>query len=192
MRADFTRTFMKEALTVYTSICLLAASVLSGADLVSPSWHTDYYRARQLSASEQRPLAVVLGSGRGGWEQLNLDETARRLLADHYVPVYIDTSTPEGGALTAAFDIRSGQGLVLSDRGGERQAFWHEGPLSSADLVHNLQKVAVLNVASSTQTTAGVRTSYYPTGSVQPTGYANPYPSLMQQNFGGFAAGCST
>lgn len=168
---------------VYTSFVLLAAGLAAGADLAGPSWHTDYHRARQVSASQRRPMAVILGSGPAGWKDLNLDDNARSLLADHYVPVFIDTSTPAGMELSAAFEIRSGRGIVLSDHGGERQAFWHDGHLGGFDLVQNLQNVAIRQVASTTETLRRPSTT-----SFQPAAY-----QFTQPFFGGFgAAGCST
>jgi hypothetical protein len=171
---------------VYTSFFLLAAALAPGADLAG--WHTDYHGARRVSAHEHRPLAVIMGSGRAGWEQLHLDETARWLLTDHYVPVYIDTSTPDGRGLATAFGIRSGQGIVLSDHSGEHQAFWHEGRLPGSDLVQNLQRFATIQVAYTTETMRGPGTIYYPSGAVQPTAY-----QFAQPFFGGYrGAACST
>ncbi len=182
---------------MYTSILLFAvAGLVPGADATAPTWQTDYNRARQAGAREQKPLAVVLGNGRTGYDKLNLDDTSRQLLADQFIPVYVDTATPEGQKLAQAFNLTSGQGLVLSDRSGQHQAFWHEGTLANPELVQRLQRVASLQgPPQSTETQNGVRTSFYPssglTGQVAPAGYLSPaYSPLMQPGyFGGYMGG---
>lgn len=191
---------MKEDQGVYTSMFLFAvAGLLPGVELAGPTWQTDYRRARQIGVNEQKPLAVILSSGQATREKLVLDATVRRILAENYVPVFIDTETGEGQRMAQAFDIRSGEGLILSDRSGNRQAFWHEGSLSSPDLTHYLQKYAVAQeTADTTETKNSTHVSNYPSATAPaPRGTLAPYQSIVQPMMfggfsGGFSGGCST
>jgi hypothetical protein len=81
----------------------------------------------------------------------------------------------------------SGQGIVLSDRPGTNQAFWHEGTISSADLVKTLQKTAHLQVAA--QTTETNYVSHFTPSAAVPVMQQAVQPSF----FGGFGGrACST
>jgi hypothetical protein len=123
---------------MYTSLFVLA---LAGAPLGAnaPSWQS-YSQASQAVEQEKKPIAVFLGSGQKGWETVagSLSSEAEQVLAAGYLCAYVDTTTPEGEKLAQAFDIKSGVGLVLSDRKGLKQAFWHQGTLRQSDLVQQL------------------------------------------------------
>jgi hypothetical protein len=123
---------------MYTSLLVLA---LVGAPLGAnaPSWQS-YSQASQMVEQEKRPVAVFLGTGQKGWEQVagSLSPEAEEVLAAGYLCAYVDTTTPEGEKLAQAFDIKSGVGLVLSDRRGVKQAFWHQGTMGQKDLVQQL------------------------------------------------------
>jgi hypothetical protein len=184
---------------VYTSILLVVvASLAPGAEIATPTWQTDYSRARQLGTAEHKPLAIVLGTGTQGWENLHLDASARRVLTDSYVPLYIDTDTPKGKQLAESFAMASGQGIVLSDRANTVQAFWHEGTLANPELLGYLQKYAwTQSEPATTETNAVTRTSFYPSAGaaasqVNPAGYLNQgYYQMMQPSyFGGASGGC--
>src|SRR6516162_7087789 len=131
---------------MYTSFLMLALSVAPSADLATPAWSTDYFAASKVSAAAKKPLAVVLGSGEAGYDQLDRDgkltAEAKGLLASKYVCVYVNTDTTEGQRLAKAFEMPNGLGIVISDRGGDLQAFRHEGGLSNAQLVRNLERYA--------------------------------------------------
>jgi hypothetical protein len=174
---------------MYTSILLFALSAAPAADLSTPTWSTDYYAANNQSAKAMKPMAVVLGSGEAGYEKLardgKLTDEAKGLLATKYVCVYVDTETQEGKRLAKAFNMPNGQGLVISDRTGDVQAFRHEGELGNADLVRNLERFAdVERPVVRTETTATQRSSFYEPATAAPA-YARPafYPSFSPGYF---------
>ena len=119
---------------MYTSLFVLA---LVGAPLEAnaPSWQ-GYYQASQLVEQEKKPLAVFLGTGQKGWEKVagSLSPEAEKVLTAGYLCAYVDTTTPEGEKLAQAFEIKNGVGIVISDRKGVKQAFWHQGTLGQPDL----------------------------------------------------------
>jgi hypothetical protein len=160
---------------MYTSIAILA---LAGSMLApsSPSprpnlvWWRDYYVAKERGVKEQKPLAVFVGTGQGGYHQITqkgeLNDSIKEVLADHYVCVYLDTSSQSQNGLITALAVTKGNGLVLSDRTGNVQAFHHDGQITEADLARQLQHFAERNVEiRTTLTNTTQRFSYYPTGS---------------------------
>jgi hypothetical protein len=125
-----------------TSLLLIALSSVCGPVVPSegPSWLGDYTSARRVGRSEQKPLAVFLGSGPAGRPRLG--EEAKRILAAEYVCVYVDTAAAPGKRLAAAFEFPAGRGVVLSDRACDLQAFRHAGALGDADLARSLRRYA--------------------------------------------------
>jgi hypothetical protein len=136
---------------MYTSLIALALAGISGAT-PSASWQS-YSQASQAVAKERKPLAVFLGTGQNGWEQVagSLGSEAEKVLAASYLCAYVDTNTPEGKKLTQALEIKNGVGVVLSDRTGENQAYWHDGNLPQTELVRQLVRHSM-----------STRTSMYP------------------------------
>lgn len=180
-----------------TSILALALAAVAPAAVQaqSPSWQTDYAAAYQKAAAEQRPMAVVFGEGADGWRQLvgggSLTNEANRELSNNYVPCYVDTTTPMGKAIAERFQMSGPTGIVLSDRTGKLQAFWHQGTLATDTLTAYLTKYAdPQRVATTTDINPGPgQSSYYPPGGYAPIGggYASAYPPA----FGG-AGYCAT
>lgn len=134
---------------MYTSVGLVAVVGLflsPPAVDEAPSWRHNYSLARQEGQRMGKPLAVVVGSGEQGYHALaaegQLSRTACKLLARHYIPVYVDLSTPTGQQLAEALALTEGVGLVLSDRSGQFQAFYHQGALADEDLVYYLRRFA--------------------------------------------------
>jgi hypothetical protein len=132
----------------------------------APAWQTSYRRGQELSAAEKKPLAVVFGSGPRGWASVAREEQVKpevaQALSEHYVCVYVDTATSAGKSLAHDFSIAGDVGMVISDRKGESQAFWHQGTLPSDHLAHYLAKYADPRVAvQTTETTAPARSTYY-------------------------------
>jgi hypothetical protein len=160
---------------MYTSLMLLALSGLSPAadSAVAPSWLTDYAEARKQGAAEKKPVAVFLGSGKDGWTQLirggALGVEQNQLLANSYVCLYADQTTPEGKALARSLDINQRVGIVISDHSGQFMAFHHEGDLESRNLTAYLQKYSdSQRVVRTTDSNPGnERRSYYG-GATQP------------------------
>jgi hypothetical protein len=155
---------------MHTSITLVAAlaTCLSAATPApSPTWHDDYGEARTIGENEKKPLALVIGSGQAGYGKLceegQLNADVKRLLATHFVCLYVDVATTKGQNLAKALAIDSGKGLVLSDRTGYLQAFYHDGDLSTNDLTKALTRFSDANlVVKSTETITSGRISYYP------------------------------
>ena len=116
---------------------------------------------------------MVFGPGANGWTKVVRAEAPApeltKLLAERYVCVFVDTATPEGSKLAENFSVSGGVGLVISDRNGGSQAFWHQGDLPNNNLVHYLAKYADPQViVNSTETAYTQRTSYYPQGNFAP------------------------
>jgi hypothetical protein len=141
----------------------------------TPAWQNDYRQAKLQASEFGKPLAVLIGSGKKGWDSVaqgSIDENIARLLNTKYVCVYIDTDTASGKKLAEAFEVKE-KGLVISDRAGSTQAFYHNGDLSQNTLTKALEKYSDANrVALSTETVLEVdpkpvpapQPTYYPGG----------------------------
>src|SRR5262249_1186115 len=134
---------------MYTSVMLVTlTSLLVHGELVPerPAWLNDYSLAAQRALAHQKPLAVFIGSGQSGWDDLSkeraLGKQVKEILSREYVCVYLDTTRDEARSLAKAFAITSGAGLILSDRSGKVQAFRHEGDLESTELPNYLNRYA--------------------------------------------------
>jgi hypothetical protein len=182
---------------MYTSIVLVAL-VGPGASpenkaAESPAWQADYVDARKLGRREKKPLAVFVGSGPKGWEKLSQQGAwppgVKKRLARDYVCVYVDADSPRGKRLAGAFAMT--QGLVVSTRDGDAQAFRHSGRMSAQDLESILTRYANGRDVGHTEGLQQ-RTSY----SYDPTATGTPtvapaqfaYPSQFG-GFGGFGGG---
>jgi hypothetical protein len=170
---------------MYTTMLLFALTGLPAADAAEgPAWLTDYGSAQKQGREEKKPLAVFFGSGKDGWSKVarngKLGKEVEQLLADSYVCVYLDTDTAKGQKMAAAMEVESGKGLVLSDRGGVKMAFYHDGDLTTAKLTSYLKKYADPDVVVEwTETNPpATRSSYYPNQYQQPA-----------YNYGGFGGG---
>lgn len=131
------------------------------------SWHVNYATARAQSAAKLRPMAIFFGNGANGYRSLVTDgftDEISRILARQYVSVYIDTSTADGKSLAEQFEVPSG--LVISDRTGKQQVFWHKGTLSRAVLIGHLNSYGGAYVD---QVRIEKVTEIVPTGKVQRT-----------------------
>ena len=137
------------------------------------SWESSYGQGQQQATAEKKPLVVVFGPGANGWTKVVRAEApateVNKLLAEKYVCVYVDTSSPAGQQLAQTFAVTGGVGLVISDRNGSSQAFWHQGDLTNERMIHYLAKYADPAVTvSHTETAFTQRTSYYPQGNFAP------------------------
>ncbi len=160
----------------------LAAATAPG----EPAWLNEYGKARQQGAKEEKPLAVFIGSGQTGWNQVSregrLDPEIKRLLAENYVCLYIDTDKASGQRLADAFEMHN-HGLVISTHTGQKQAFRHEGNLDNQELAHYLRRYADPGLdLQYTETAAVPRTSYY-----QAPAPVNVAPAFAPAFGGGFA-----
>lgn len=143
---------------------VLAGAVLAGQN-GTPTWQNSYTAAQRMATEQQKPVLVVLGSGANGWTQMFGGEAPSGEVAQllsKYVCCYIDTATPEGKMLAQRFEI-NGPGMVISDRGCNYQAFWHQGVLSYQDMARCLVRYSNPQMSvRTTETANSVRTSFYP------------------------------
>lgn len=151
---------------------LFLAAVLSTATAASPTtptWNGSYVQA-QDEAAGKKPLAVVFGSGQEGWAKLVRSEESKKVLAEQYVCVYVDVATEAGKKLAQSFAINGETGVVLSDRSGGLQAYWHNGDLADASLTRSLRKYAdpAVTVVSTEQESSNRVSNYPATGTVSP------------------------
>jgi hypothetical protein len=188
---------------MFTSLVLFTLAGSTPGAEESLSWMKDYHAARKECASQNKPLAVFLGTGKNGPDKVvrdGLTDSNRQLLA-RYIPVYIDTTTEQGRELAQQFEMPGGQGIIISNRTGDLQAFRHEGELSSSDLTSRLERYADSgHVVSTTDTLGDVRSSFYgPTGdTVGRTSFYGPgvpttlqgiYPAIQGYPAGGWGGG---
>jgi hypothetical protein len=184
---------------MYTSLMLVALSGLVATEVNDdpPSWPSDYRAARQQATSQQKPLAVFLGSGPQGWDQVaksgKLSPDTESILNRDYVRVYVDSASEEGRRLARALDVPEGAGLVISNRSGDLMAFHHAGTLSNADLTRYLKRYAdPQRDVQSTESTATERVSYYAQPAAPPAAapaMAPAYYPSFGGGFGGFGGG---
>ncbi|HLJ93494.1 MAG TPA: hypothetical protein VKU02_09930 [Gemmataceae bacterium] len=129
-----------------TTLLVALAGFLVSTGPQSPSWHADYGAAQVLGKERHKPLAVFVGSGKQGWNQITrdgqLDKDITELLAKTYICVYVDTAQEAGKELASELAIPQGPGLVVSDHTGKYQAFYHQGDLASDQLLQYLRRYA--------------------------------------------------
>lgn len=137
-------------------------STVLGAAPASPNWNGSYVDARQQAAGN-KPLAVVFGSGQDGWSKLVRSDDAKKLLSDEFVCVYVDVASDAGKKLASSFGITGTSGVVLSDRSGAVQAYWHNGDLPESTLVRSLRKYSDRQVVvNTTERESTAQVSFYP------------------------------
>jgi hypothetical protein len=168
-----------------TSVGLLAfASFVVAAGSASAQdvdWRKSYFEARDHGQKVKKPLAVIVGSGPNGFNQLiqdgSLTSDVRKIIANEYIPVYLDSEKAENRRLIQDLGITLGKGVVLSCRAGDKQAFFHDGSLSDRELTRQLWHFADPSVVVNTTTTStSGRISYYPPSpSFAPTGSFGVY-----------------
>jgi hypothetical protein len=127
--------------SIFTAI---VAGILLAGQNATPSWLNSYGEAKQQGAAQKKPLAVVFGSGANGWTKVVREaiptSEVMQLLADKYVCVYIDTASPTGKKIAQDFGVTGNVGMVISDRAGSLQAFWHQGDLTNKSMVRYLER----------------------------------------------------
>ena len=142
---------------------VLVGSMLAGQN-DSPTFQTSYSAAQRMSAEQQKPVLVVIGNGSNGWKQVIRDASPEvmQTMMQKCICVYVDTATPAGKQLAQSFEI-SGTGLVISDRTGNLQAFWHQGDMSATAVAQAVTRYTDPQFAVRTTETNTSRTSFYPT-----------------------------
>jgi hypothetical protein len=157
---------------------MMASSALS----TEPAWMTEYGKARQQGQKEEKPLAVFVGAGKTGWEQVSHEgkfaKEVKQLLAQKYVCVYVNRDDEAGQKLASAFEFADGPGLIISSRAGNLQAFRHEGNLGNEVLEEYLRRYAdPARVTTQTETNPSARMSYYSPASLQNTAPVQVQPA---------------
>jgi len=184
---------------MHTSLILVAlmgpGEMLETPASPTPTWQDSYSEARQLGRQLQKPLAVFIGSGSKGWQNVieegKLSSRAQKLLAEKYVCVYVDRTKATGGRLARQFDVPEGSGLILSTQDGEGQAFFHAGQLSTRTLSARLSRHAGGRAVTRTERLAEMTVSYN-TASSSPrsnrsnTSTTNGNYTTYPGNYGGF------
>ena len=176
----------------HTFMITLASFMLSAAS-ESPSWETDYASALRLGRKGSQPLAVFVGRGKEGWNQVSqegeLGKEVKRMLAKNYICVYLDTELQAGRQLARDFEIPKGLGLVVSDHTGGIQAFHHQGDLPNQQLVHYLGKFADPHrVVRATETNSAEPERSYPADPV--AAQPNYQPSYYSPMYVGRSGSC--
>ena len=188
---------------MYTSVMLVAlsGSVVASYAAHDLAWQTDYAQARKMGESERKPLAVFIGTGATGYDKVcrdgKLSAEVQKLLADNYICVYVDASTPAGEKLVKELAMTQPMGLVISDRTGQLQAFYHQGDLPETAMTQWLRRFADPNVVVRTTVVnddSRVSMYYSPNGAngfagYAPNGYMNGYQPAMWYGGGGCAGG---
>jgi hypothetical protein len=132
------------------SLLLIALGGIAPSVPQEPIWIQDYSQARKLSQTQEKPIAVFIGSGQSGWSNISrdgrLDQDTAKLLAQYYVCLYLDTATFEGQRLAGALEMPQSRGMVISNSKGSLQAFRHEGDLGNEDLRNYLQRFSDPNL----------------------------------------------
>jgi hypothetical protein len=122
---------------------VLAGALLAGQN-GTPTWQNSYAAAQGMGTEQQKPVLVVFGSGANGWTKVVRGSEASPevpQLMKQYVCCYVDMTTPEGMKLAKSFEM-TGAGLVISDRSGVYQAYWHQGDMSNQEMVRCLTTYA--------------------------------------------------
>jgi hypothetical protein len=166
--------------TSFTAVVLSA--VLTGGAVSAPAWHSDYAKALSAATAQHKPVAVFIGQGESGYEQIvkgGIPSPAAELLAKKYVCVYVDTATSAGKSLAGQFELK--RGLVISTKDGSRQALWHKGEVAPTALTGYLNNCCE---ASKVVTTTEVRGTVAAVAApaVRPAAPAS-YPGLTPQYF---------
>lgn len=129
----------------YMAVVFLSASISTASLSQNPSWLDDYGQAQKRVAVVKKPMAVFVGTGKNGWGSVvhdgAIDPAVKKLLAERFVCVYVDTETAAGKALATQFEVAS-HGLIISDRKGASQAYSLSGTLSKSELAKTLEKYA--------------------------------------------------
>lgn len=105
---------------------------------MGPIWMKDYATALKCSRQEHKPLAIFIGCGKDGWNNIvrggKLGKDLEDMLSKEFVCVYLDAETPEGKRLASTLKVSDGMGLVLGDRNGEYIDHRHSGAMSEGEL----------------------------------------------------------
>lgn len=136
---------------------ILAAFALTGVltpvAAPAPSVQTDYARALKLAATEQKPMAVLIGTGDSFAKLLSdasLTAETKKAIGEKFVCVSVNIDTPAGKELAEQFQMNSG--LVISTTGGAYQSVRQAGTVSATDFAKHTGTLTSAPVATATPT----------------------------------------
>lgn len=139
---------------VSTSFTVAALLALSAGSVPSVNWQPDYATAMSAAVAQQKPVAVFIGQGEAGYAKLvaggQIPASAGQVLSSEYVSVYVNTDTAAGKALAGQFEMSAG--LVISTRGGAKQALRLPGTVNATDLTGVLTTLGSTTVVSTPAT----------------------------------------
>jgi hypothetical protein len=145
---------------MWTTSCLFALLVSSTLN-PSPRWNQDYAQALIQGQTAKKPVAVFIGAGADGWKAVSKDGelsfAVRRLLADHYVCVYVDAGQPAQESLVRLFEAGKSPMVVLSSQNRNYQAYRHSGTLTNTSLARALERHASADNWEAYENPAAVR-----------------------------------
>ncbi|MCS7014609.1 MAG: thioredoxin family protein [Gemmatales bacterium] len=125
------------------SLWIALATLLASATGIG-AWELDYGKALQKSRQDGKPVLVVIGRGKAGWQELSAQgwsEANIEIVRNYFHAVYVDAEDAEyGEALAQQFHFRSLPALVISDRYARTQLVRQEGQLSEDQLSRLLRQ----------------------------------------------------
>jgi hypothetical protein len=167
-----------------TTLLAMAALIGSLAPAAKPEFRvqSDYGRALQLAASENKPMAVLIGKGDVFAKltgEAGLSSEAKKLLSEKYVCLSVNVDTDAGKSLADQFRLTDG--LVISSAGGSHQALRQVGTVTPSDLAKHTAAYANTTGTPTTTVTVGapVATS---TSNYSPT-YQPAYQPTYQPSY---------
>jgi hypothetical protein len=123
--------------------CIASASlsVLLPALACAGQWHSDYREALNRAKAEDKPLLVCFRAG----DPLRASEERFEkfgALADHFILIHADKSTPEGKELFRLFEITGENACVVVERTQQWQFCRYERKLDDSELRTLLSKAS--------------------------------------------------
>lgn len=136
-----------------TTLTALALSTVLASGIPTPTtWQPDYRSAVVRAATDKKPLAVFLVKDEATMKAISSDALDK--LKREYVAVIVNTETESGKKLATSFEMT--EGLVISDRTGEKQAFRHVGSIPTTDLPSTLERFAHVSQVVTVTETQGI------------------------------------
>lgn len=177
---------------MHTMILMLAfAGSGVSANVAAPVWQSDYRTAKVQALESSKPLAVFIGHGKNGWQNVlantAFDEKTSKLLGEKYVCLYVDTDVSSGSVLAKAFEVPT-SGLVISDRSGTIQAFSHAGTLTPSDMSKVLVRYSEMFQTKGTESLSHVNAPMTSTSGYTPSGATPGSPTPMYYYPGGYGS----
>ena len=165
---------------MYVTFATLALALAGNSP--TTKWMDDYTAGYRQATTARKALAVVVGRGATGWQQLD----AQQSLSDKYVFVYLDASLEKNKNLVQ--QLQTGDtGLVLSDSTGQYVAYRHVGAMTKDQLEGTIKRYSVEQQPAPTPAPVPAPVA----GGVYPPGGCGTYGSCAMGNCGSYQGGCA-